>query len=162
VVRAWDAGLAASNGPVVVLCAGAAPSADVAAHLVAYADPRLGAWLGADCWSVRRTALEAAGGLDPWFGGGGWLAPADAAARIRRTGWGVRVEGAGLADPTDAIGWEQWTWNAARYARKRGGAGAVPRVARALATASRRALRLHRPDLLPELWDAAVAGWFGA
>jgi hypothetical protein len=157
-VAGWRAGIAAARGDVLVLAEGTAPTTEaIERHAAAYTDPRLGAWVGEGLWSARRSAIDELAGLDRGFGGRGWFAALDVASRLSDRSWDVRVDGSGIAAPQTIGEWEQWAWNAARYARKHRQYAVVRAGARAGAAVVARG----RADALPRIVDALVGGTFG-
>ena len=88
--------------------------------------------------SLRRSAIEAAGGFDPGFGGTALLEDADLSTRVRALGWVLRYEpdaavihhhhphGGVRSDRPDAAWWR--LHNAARYVRRHHGVVAGPEL----------------------------------
>lgn len=121
--------------------------------------------------SFRRQALRQAGPFDEGFAGTAFLEDADMSARVARLGWELRFEpGAAvvhLSDPTggvrvgDRLRTERWRFhNTGRFVRRhRGALAIVPTSVVFAGIAARRAVQWRRPDAVPRLLGALLAGW---
>ncbi len=117
----------------------------------AYERPGTPDWVSGACLLLRRTALEAAGGLDEGFFL--YSEETDLQRRMRSLGWGVAYvpgatahhEGGGSAPrhTTQRI----WAQSRVRYARKHGGplVGALEAAGIALRAVTHAAVWIHRP-----------------
>ena len=121
--------------------------------------------------SLRRIAIQAAGGFDPGFAGTSLFEDADLTARVRRMGWRLRYEPDAAVihrhDPDGGVrtGRPDGPWwrfhNAARFVRRHHGLDAMPEllVTHAL-LAAREGLRQRDPRRVAELLRALGAGWW--
>lgn len=133
-------------------------------------DPRPIETLKGANMSLRRRAIEAAGGFDPGFGGSALLEDADLSTRVRALGWTLRYEpdaavvhrhdpaGGVRTDGPDAAWWR--LHNTARYVRRHHGPAAAPGLwLTSSLIALREGLTSGDPRRVGQLLGALGRGW---